>query len=151
MPATLLTWNPARFEISENEWAADGKRIRAGKTVVRAWWVARVKNIPEGRRVFLVRQGTGSRGVIASGTTTGEPFEDEKYDGDGVGNYVDVAWEAQVWDLSDPLPVQDLLDAVPQVPWNTMLGSGTSTFDEGAVAKIEQLWDQHQRRDVRSG
>ncbi|WP_454857525.1 hypothetical protein [Promicromonospora soli] len=149
MPATFLTWNPANFEISEEGWAAEGKRIRAGKTVLGAWWVARVKNIPQRRRVFLVRQCTGPRGIIASGTTTAEPFEDEKYDGDGSGNYVEVAWDAQVRDLSGPLPIQDLLGAVPQVPWNTMLGSGTSTLDEQAVGKIEQLWAQHLRHEAR--
>jgi hypothetical protein len=141
MPATFLTWNPAHFEIAEKEWADEAKQTRSGRPVPGSWSVARVKNIPVGRRVFLVRQGSGPRGIVAAGTTRSRPYEDQHWDGsERAGNYVDVEWDAHVMDPSLPLALASLLDGVPGVAWNSLFGSGTSTFDDGALARVEELW-----------
>ncbi|MFP3714709.1 protein NO VEIN domain-containing protein [Puerhibacterium sp. TATVAM-FAB25] len=141
MPATLLTWNPAVWRFEEGEWARDLDSIEHLGAATGRWSVGRVKNIPVGRRVFLLRQGTGPRGIVGSGYTTSEPLPDVHHSQSGaLLNYVDVEWDALVIDPDDPLPTEDLLELVPEVPWNNILGSGTSVRDEEAVRTIEGLW-----------
>lgn len=141
MPATFLTWNPARSTRMEQEWAQSAALTRAGEPVEWWWSVGRHVNIPGGRRVFLLRQGTGPRGIVAAGITTSVPYPGERVDDEEKAtNRVDVSWDAMVTDPREPLSVHDLLAEVSGVPWNNIQGSGTSTQDDKAVERIENLW-----------
>lgn len=141
MPATFLTWNPARFTMSEQEWARGAELTRLGEPARWHWSVGRHVNIPRGRRVFLLRQGSGHRGVIAAGITTSTPEPGQHFtDSSKATNGIDVSWDAMVVDPAEPLSVHDLLAEVPGIPWNNIQGSGTSTLDDEAVDRIENLW-----------
>ena len=56
-------------------------------------------------------------------------------------NSVDVRWDRQVA-IHDRLPLEDLLVAVPEVPWNALRSSGMRVPD-GAEGKLRNLWDAH--------
>ncbi|MDR7384398.1 protein NO VEIN domain-containing protein [Promicromonospora iranensis] len=141
MPATFLTWNPARSTLMEQEWTQSAALTRAGEPVKWWWSVGRHVHIPRGRRVFLLRQGSGPRGIVAAGITTSVPYLGERVDGEEKAtNRVDVSWDAMIVDPREPLSVQYLLAEAPGIPWNNIQGSGTSTADDGAVVRIEDLW-----------
>jgi hypothetical protein len=141
VPATFLTWNPARSTLMEQEWTQSAELTRAGEPVKWWWSVGRHVNIPRGRRVFLLRQGAGPRGIVAAGITTSVPYPGERVDGvEKATNRVDVSWDAIVADPREALSVHDLLAEVSEVPWNNIQGSGTSTPDDEAVDRIEKLW-----------
>lgn len=141
MPATFLTWNPARSRLSEQEWAQGAELTRSGEPARWQWSVGRHVNIPLGRRVFLLRQGAPHRGVIAAGITTSTPEPGQHFTDSGKAtNSVDVSWDAMVADLAEPLTVHYLLAEVPQVPWNNIQETGTTTNDDEAVDRIEKLW-----------
>lgn len=149
MPATFLTWNPTRSAPPGPNWVADARTTQSGEPVEGSWSVGRHVNIPVGRRVFMLRQGAGPRGIVAAGITLTTPYPDKHFDEVGkTANYVDVSWDAMVEDPTEPLDIQVLLAEVPKVPWNNLVGSGISTENAAAVDRIEGLWAQRLADDI---
>ncbi|MDO8150184.1 protein NO VEIN domain-containing protein [Isoptericola sp. b408] len=142
MPAVILTWNPERSDLDSAEWSEEIAHTRAGGLVDGQWSVGNRRAIPEGQRAYLLRQGAEPRGVIASGWTTSEVFEDEHFsDPSRTARYVEVVWDTLV-ELEAPLRTTDLLAEVPEVSWNNIMGSGIDIPDS-AVNLIEGLWSDH--------
>lgn len=55
-------------------------RVAAGESVALRWSIGNTRSIPVGTRAFILKQGDEPRGLVASGWTTREPFEDLHYD-----------------------------------------------------------------------
>lgn len=99
------------------------------------------KKIVPGDRAFLLRQGVLGRGIFASGTFTSSVFQAEHWDGSGaIANYADVSWDTVI-DPDDPLPIEALLQRLPQAQWEPQ-ASGTQV-NPAVVPELERLWSAH--------
>lgn len=127
MPTYLLTWNPTRFL-----WDDFGDRVDEVKrfgSIDFDWSCGRNKRLRPGDRVFLLRQGPESRGIIGAGTALDEPYPDERWRDTRTTAgpetmYVPVRWDTLV---DEPLIKRSELDKAPfsGVNWNTQI-SGIS-------------------------
>lgn len=72
MPSYLLTWNPKNW--SWNELPEIARRLEEGMPVEQRWSCGNSRSIELGSRVFLLRQGTEPKGIVASGWVTRIPF-----------------------------------------------------------------------------
>jgi len=138
----IFTWNPDEWDW----WASDLQHCldetAAKRTVPGNWSTgSRTRGISSGDRVFLLRQGSSNRGIIAAGTLHDGIFQEAHWDGSGkLGNYADLDWELVI-DPAHPLPLADLDSAMPNQHW-TPRGSGTLLMPEYELT-IEQLWADH--------
>ncbi len=140
MAAYLLTWKPTRWA-----WENHPEQVAAtqrGERPLARWSSGNRRNIEEGARVFLMRQGT-ERGIIGSGITVREGYAGEHWDNDSgrQANFVDVEWDT-ILDATDVLPIEKLEQADLGVRWNNLYASGVQVPD-GSVPQLEKLWADH--------
>lgn len=138
----LLTLNPQRKGFEEQ--AAWAREIQEHGEVVARWSCGHSKSIEAGDRVFLMRQGQVSPGIIGSGFVRGGVFTAPHWDGtEGkTANYVRVAFDA----LADPADERRAFLSRSDL---RTLPFSTSQFDTrssgaqipNALARaLEQLW-----------
>jgi len=140
---TIMTWNPAVWPYPLDEWddlVAEVKESGASPFS----WSCRLKEIPIGTRVYWLRQGTGARGIVAVGITTGEVFEGEHYlDPSKQARYIDFELNQIVTDPDEPLPIELLEDQVSEVRWRYLMGAGAVRLAAASVEKLDALWDNY--------
>ena len=78
MSAYLLTWNPKNWQWTDLP--AIAQQLRDGIPINQRWSCGNSRSIPIGARVFLLRQGTEPKGIVASGWVTKSPFPDAHWD-----------------------------------------------------------------------
>jgi hypothetical protein len=150
----ILNWNPDKWHWDEGEYLDLVERTAEGETTPGNWSTGnRIGGALDGDRVFLLRQGTHGRGIVASGTVASEIYQAEDWDGSGVSaNYVDVLWQ-RVVPVEDALPTETLKRQLPETNWDRLQMSGTFLKPE-LVGKLEELWSQQlsssTQRDGRS-
>lgn len=141
--AVLLTMNPELYDFYAIEAPEAQAIIALGHTAPGRWSVAnRVQGIVPGDVVYMLKQGRGGRGIVASGTVTSEIFPDDHWDPDVPGevNYVELEWSAIV-DEEELLPLEQLQAAFPQQHW-TPQSSGQGVRDE-VVHGLAVMWAEH--------
>jgi 5-methylcytosine-specific restriction protein A len=143
MGSFLLTWNPTKWKISDDEWLAAVEGVTRGVFHSEPWSIgSRTGGIELGDRLFLVRVHS-DRGIVASGTAVSHAYKDSHWDetrarrGD-LANYVDVEWDWQV-PIEDRIPVETLKSHIPRAPWDNLMGSGVQLSSDDARDLI-QLW-----------
>ena len=144
MTAFILTWNPARTEITQVEYDRYVKKTAAGRELNLRWSVGtRTDRFASGDSVFLLRV-VSERGIVASGYIT-KAVEHEAHweDRSRYANYVYGMWTAWV-SSDDRLPLEILTRKVPAVKWHRLQRSGTQVPAD-AAAKLDRLWESHLR------
>ena len=132
--AFLLTWNPKLYD-----WATldeDIETIEAGDRLETSWSVRR-KDLPAGSRVYLLKQGDESRGLIASGLAITDASPDER---NPSRSWVRVEFDRL---LRRPVSVEQLLElskTLSQVHWSPQQ-SGTEV-PEALVSDLEWAWTE---------
>jgi hypothetical protein len=124
------------------------QQTRDGVPVSEAWSCGVTKRIQPGSRLFLLKQGTSPKGIMASGHSTSGVYEDEHWDrrmadAGRTARYIGAEWEIILEPASEPLlPVVAFQTSdLPAVHWNTQ-SSGISV--PGPVAdRMEALWFRH--------
>jgi hypothetical protein len=116
--AFLLTWNPRVY--AWEELPADLRKLERGKLVIR-WGCGRSKELRDGARLYLLRQGVEPRGLVASGYAQGDWYEGESFRHKGVpGHYVDLAVERL--SMTPFVPREALSQGkLAAMYWNTMV------------------------------
>lgn len=129
MSAIVLTWNPRRWAFVEGERTRQQVRTESGRLAPMEWSIGRRRSVPTGQRAFLLRQGDGPRGIVASGWTRSlvDPSTAEDPAADRT-HYVQVDWDFVV-DEGDPLPVALLSERALGVNWNSIRQSGIDIPD----------------------
>lgn len=141
MTAILGGWNPAK-----SAWSSLGQAVDAtarGGTVAVRWGVSRRRHgVGPGDRFYVLRQGAGRRGLVASGTVTSPTYEDTHWDGTPgrTIRYVDVELD-RVVHPADVLPVELLRELCGRTNWSPQ-SSGTSVHPQDE-ARVAQLWREH--------
>lgn len=147
MQTLLLTWNPGADDDhvwSPEEWYQEMVRpTSAGDTVIDNWsiWLNRRSVAPDDR-VYLYRQGSHGRGLVAVGHTTSGAFPAPRWDDpdpDSSADYVDVVWTTCL-PLEERITVEELDAAVPEFRWSQVFASGRR-LTEPVAAKVDRLWD----------
>jgi hypothetical protein len=138
----ILTWNPHLWAMSDEEYEEAVTTTAGGERKDDTWSMgSRRGGAVPGDLVFLLRQHT-DRGIIGAGTIASEIYEDEHWNGKGgIASYVDVHFEHWL-PLNSRLDIEDLLELVPEVPWNNLMGSGTMV-SEDAAASLIAVWEEH--------
>lgn len=141
--AMILTWNPDEFD-----WGDDFRKTveeSADNDEIELSWSTGNRNsgVSDGDRVFLLRQGTQGRGIVASGYTRGQIETDRNWreGSKGTANFVLVALD-RVISVEDALSTDVLNQEIPEGNWDRRQASGT--FIRGkVVGRLEALWRRH--------
>lgn len=138
----ILNWNPEKWHWDDEEYAHEVAETAKGRWVNGRWSVgSRTGGIRPGDRAFLLRQHT-DRGIVSSGRFTSEVFPAPHWDGSSrTANYADVSWNLTL-DTDNRLPVEELIEFVPEVAWNRLQGSGTQV-PQSAAERLIDLWANH--------
>jgi hypothetical protein len=109
----ILTWNPSYEEAFRNYETAI--RITAGGRIWDEEWSCQSGHIRPRDRAFLLRQRR-DRGLVGSGILTSSQYRGPHWSGEEgrTTMYGRVAWDL-ILDVEDRLPVESLVDAVPEV------------------------------------
>jgi hypothetical protein len=139
----ILTWNPDKWHWDEDDYLDLVERTAQGETEPGNWSTGnRIAGVLHGDRVFLLRQGTHGRGIVASGTVASEIYQAEDWDGsEESANYVDVLWQ-RVIPVEDALPTEVLKRQLPETNWDRLQMSGTFLKPE-LIGRLEELWSVH--------
>ena len=133
MAAYLLTWNPRRFHTwDELTWLDEEKHSD--------WSCGSRLSMEVGSRVYLFKQGSAPRGIVASGRTTSDVFQRKHWDPTRASkrekaNYVDVRFDVVLLDEAFPAHEIKTLSAIN---WRTQM-SGIRIPDEVA-GELERRW-----------
>lgn len=140
MSTFLLTWK-------QDEWGYKNLQecieAHAFGEAIQRWSCGSTKNISVGSRVFLTKQGKGSKGIFGSGHVTKEPFEglhfnEEKRKAGKKSLYIMVNFDL-LYDPQSEIKIDrsELQKLDPKV-WDSQ-GSGKKIPDEVA-SELEKLW-----------
>ena len=149
MATYLLTWNPAKW--NWRNLAVEARALRKGKKLRGSWSCGVSKLIRPGDRLFLLKQGTKPRGIVASGWAKSKPYDAPHWDlvkrRKGIpARFVDLQYDALLEPESEPvLDVAELhRGSLAEVHWRTQI-SGIRIPDQTA-AELERLWAAHLTR-----
>ena len=102
----ILTWNPAERDIHDSVIEQYILDLKNGSTIIWSWNVGRHKNgFKTGNLVYLLRQGTDRRGIIASGVLIEDGVQKGRFDHDPTRESNFVRFE-----LQSILSIDDRLD-----------------------------------------
>lgn len=139
--ALIVTWNPDQWDWGAAYLDAIDQTVKRVK--VKDSWSTGVRKggVSPGDRVFLLRQGTKGRGIVASGKVTSEIYESKHWDGSArPANYVDLRWDV-VLAVEDLLPTEALEEAMPEQHWRPQ--GGGIMLAANAALDLEMLWVAH--------
>ena len=146
--AYLVTYNPGENDNRWPELPQDARRTESG-LIVNEWWNVSNKAIQPGDRIFLLKQGDGSTGIMGSGKAISDASDkrphwipQRKAAGDMV-RYIDVAWDTILDPEIEPLLSESEIrsDSLPQRLWNAR-NSG-NRIEPAVAQQIENLWRIH--------
>lgn len=142
MDTILLAWNPERFPWGnlQDELA----EVRRNGRATDSWSVGNRTTLESGARFFLIRLGFEPRGLVGSGWTTSEPYEDRHWDLDRAANgetarYVDIYFDVLE---KTPIVAMHELNRHPfaDAHWSTQM-SGIQ-IAEPVAGQLEALWGE---------
>jgi 5-methylcytosine-specific restriction protein A len=134
-PAFLFTWNPRVYPWRDLR--RDVRKVaREGRMRTR-WSCGRSKLIRDGDRVFILRQGTEPRGIMASGYAISDWYEGPGWRRTGVPcHYVKIELDALLDAHGGVVLPRDALP--PGMYWDTQ--SSGVRIREQAAKELEKLW-----------
>jgi hypothetical protein len=133
--AFLLTWNPRVYAWIDLR--ADIRKLRRRGVLRCGWSCARSKQIRCGDRVFLLRQGTEPRGIVASGRAVSDWYEGPGWRRAGAPcNYVDLELDALLDAEREPILPREALPT--GMYWDTQ--SSGVRIRESAARELERMW-----------
>jgi len=135
MPKTfVLNWNPNRWTWPEKEYERDVRRTASGKlTPERTWTLgARKGGIEKGDLAIILRQGS-DRGIVGVGRFTSEVHLGGHWDGSGRDRYCATVVLSRLVPAEEGVPVEVLVQRVPEVAWNSIQGAGVAVPEEVAL------------------
>ena len=146
-PTYLLTWNPEKaYKWEDLQDCIDD--VRDHGFYATAWSCGRNRKITAGDRVFMMRQGHGSRerrGIFASGWATSDVYEQEHWDETEARKgkfalYVPIRLDVLLDSDSEPILPRYVLreDPLAGGPWDAR--SGGVAIPAAIAAELEREW-----------
>ena len=141
MATYILNWNPQRWHWENfDEYVLDSAN---GQSIRMTWSCGNRKSIKVGDRVFLLRQGKNSPGIIASGVVRRGSFPALHWDRSRARKghktpFVDVDWDS-IRSLEGRLSREELLQGLlPKSRVNTQVGG--ILVDPESARLLEKAW-----------
>lgn len=138
----MLTWNPAKYD-----WK-DFNKVHAalsrGKPTSMRWSSGNTLKIPSGARFFMMKQGEEPRGIIGSGYTTSDGYEDDTWredgDADKSAKFNDIRLEVLLDPSRQTIISRDELLEIDNRPifWGTP--SSGIRIPDIVAAQVESRW-----------
>ncbi|MBP5364577.1 MAG: hypothetical protein J6Y82_01465 [Bacteroidales bacterium] len=147
MNTVILKWNPAFSSYTIGHYLSDLYKVINFKEFDYNWSVWDHDKIHTGDRVFWVKLGFGQVGIVASGSITSEPYQDEDWSGHGRETYY-VDFKPDVMINPDTLPIltsQDLTARIPDFDWYR--GHSGLVLNEHQAATLESVWHEFLTRN----
>ena len=134
----ILTWNPAERDIHDSVIEQYILDLENGSTIIWNWNVGRHKNgFKTGNQVYLLRQGTDRRGIIASGKLIEDGVDEGRFDHDPTRESNFVSFELQsILSIDDRLDFEELQNLRQE---NARLRKNNETYKLKYIALIEKL------------
>jgi hypothetical protein len=147
MPGFILLNNPQLWPVEEADmagWRRDIRALARGESRPIRWSTgARQAGISAGDPVVLMQTGAEG-GVVSIGTSLGEIYHDQHWDGSGrEAPYIEV--EFLGWAGDDPLPRDVLRAELGHLQWPPQ-SSGVQLSD-GDMDRVLELWRDHTGSD----
>ncbi len=149
MATYLLTWNPSKWPWDHLDSLA--RKSEKGKLLSDGWSCGNTQRISAGDRIFLLRQGQKSPGMIGSGWATSKAYRSPHWDPQKRKDrkktwFINLDWDALV-SVERRLPRSTLERGVlSQALLNVQ--SGGCSIDAASALKLEKLWAKHLKRPV---
>lgn len=144
MSAFLVTVNPAKWTDPEQRDFVEDQiaRFRLGRPLAASSWLTSRKAYVVGDRVYLLLQGSGSRGIIASGVVADDRVSEEShFAGESRrASYVFVERDAFI-EEAEALATDRLEQLAPSTRWNPR-SSGTKVAPADET-DVEAAWIEH--------
>lgn len=144
MNTYLLTWSPKKWRWTDLTQRI--KEIKRNGFCLTDWSCGNNRSIPEGSRLFLLRQGEEPRGIVGAGFAVSEPYEEvhwreEKARVGRTTMYLKVRWETLLNPETESILPREWLNEglLSKVNWNTQI-SGISIRSEVADV-LEERWE----------
>lgn len=140
MKTYIFTWNPDNWP-----WDYFDRVVaesQAGNAVKDHWSTGNNRSIKKDERFFMLRQGNEGRGIVATGHTTSNGYQDRHWDGSNrQANYAKVVFDTIV-PIAERLTTEVLTDEIPEYNWLRVQASGVS-LPSPLAERLEQLWREH--------
>jgi len=139
----LLTWNPQQ---KPRSWREEAAKTAKGIACPYWWSTGMRSNIQPGDRLFLLKQGSEPRGIMASGTAVSEVYDDKHWDPQRAkagarALYVHLKFDRVLDPESEAiLPLSVMKQKLAEQHWDTR-ASGISL--DRVAEKLEGLWRSH--------
>lgn len=142
MQTYLFAWNPSRWDWEDID--KEIQKISKRGYLDRGWSAGNRKNIPLGSRFFLIRLGSGEKGIIGSGVTTSEPYYDESWDqsrgsSGGKALYVNLRFDHL---SKEPLIKWQELETTPLSAFHWSIQASGIHVSSKIASSLESLWRQ---------
>ncbi len=141
----ILTWNPKIEKIPDSAIEQTIMDLENGSTILRSWNVGRhTNNFLQGNLVYLLRQGTDRKGIIAQGKLTSSAYKDTfRKDPNKQSNFVDYEL-IKIVPVDDRLPFE-VLENHPfnGINWNKHFRESGTTLKGSNAQALNLLWDTH--------
>ena len=140
MNTHLLTWKSSEWDYENLQRMLE--EFNAGSKTQR-WSCGTSRNIELGSRVFLMRQGTGEKGIFGSGYIVRTPYEDDHYNDakreEGKkAIYVSVEFD-ELFDPYKEVKVGiDTLSNLHERVWSSQ--GSRKTIDTKVALQLEEIW-----------
>ena len=141
MATYLLTWNPRKWPWQTFE--DDYRNVREVGYLDSGWSCGVTRRIKEGDRVFLLRQGSEPKGILAAGVATSTPYEGAHFtDKKKTAWYIDTRFDVLLRPETEILSRLALRGGkLGGVHWDPQ-ASGMS-IPPDAAADLEDVWTAH--------
>jgi len=142
----ILTWNPAERDIHDSVIEQYILDLENGSSIIWSWNVGRHKNgFKTGNLVYLLRQGTDRRGIIASGELIEDGVHQGRFDHDPTRESYFVRFELQsILSIDDRLDFEELQNLELQgVNWSTHFPESGRTLKGSNADELFRLWARH--------
>jgi 5-methylcytosine-specific restriction enzyme A len=141
MATYLLTWNSD--PLNWNELDEDIIKIQQKGSLEGRWSCGNNKRIIKDDRFFLIKLGKEPRGIVASGWTKSDSYQDEHWNEERAlngdkANYVEVKFDT-ILESTKLLPYKDLEKGVlKKMHWSS--NASGITINQEIAKKLEDVW-----------
>ncbi|MHA3704444.1 hypothetical protein ACXR2U_19910 [Jatrophihabitans sp. YIM 134969] len=140
MTGYVLTWNPDRSQLDDARWSVWLETLRAGDPVRVAWRMGSTRHgVTRGQRVFLLRQGSRGRGLVARGVVEHDGVHPDDRPAPGrPAFHVRVVWQDGL-NVADAVDLIALEQTTRDFDWRHVYASGHRLTDRDVDA-LDRLW-----------
>jgi hypothetical protein len=139
----ILTWNPQKWTgLTDAEWDELGANGTATKYLSSWHMHTHFGDVGPGDTMFLLRQGTDRKGIVAVLRAKSPAFEAPHWNGDPgkIAHYVELEPQA-IKKIDDRLPTEVLLLRIPKVKWSYQFSSGGKVSDADGELVLK-IWNE---------